>query len=238
MKKIITITVLSILALALTACGAFAGSSQANPSSGSSAANSGSSNSSGPASNNGTAPTGPSALQLAAGMIKLDGTSNAVTAQQAAQLLPLWQSLQQIETTAVPQSTPQGTVTPGARFNSAMMQQVGAQIILIQNAMTPAQIQAITDMNLNRQDIFTAFQQAGITMGGPGQGGGFGPNGGTFTPPQGTPPAAGTPGSGNGGNGGFGQGGNFNGGRRGFGNFIPLSVVDGMVQFLQKKAGS
>lgn len=223
MKKIIAITLLSTLALALTACGALSGSSQVN--------------SSNPAPSNGTPATGPSALQLAAGMIKLDGTSNAVTAQQAAQLLPLWQSLQQIETTAVPQGTPQGTVTPDARFNSAMMQQESAQIILIQNAMTPAQIQAITAMNLNRQDIFTVLQQAGITMGGPGQGGGFGPNGGTFTPPQGTPPAAGTPGA-NGGNGGFGQGGNFNGGRRGFGGFIPSSVVDGMVQFLQKKAGS
>ncbi len=236
MKKIITITTLSILALALTACGAFAGSSQSNSSSVSSAANPGSSGSSNPAPVNGTPATGPSALQLAAGIIKLDGTSNAVTAQQAAQLLPLWQSLQQMESSATPQGTPQST--PGARPNTAMMQQVQAQFVLIRNAMTPSQIQAITAMNLSRQDIFTTFQQAGITMMGPGQGGGgFGPNVGTFPPPQGTPPAAGTPGAFQG-NGGYGQGGNFGGRHQGFGGFIPPSVVNGIVQFLQKKAGS
>jgi hypothetical protein len=235
-KKIITITLLSILAVASTACGASAGSSQSNSSGGSSAANSGSSGSSNPAPINGTPATGPSALQLAAGMLKLDGTSNAVTAQQAAQLLPLWQSLQQIESTAAPQATPQST--PGAQPKTAMMQQVQAQFVLIQNAMTPSQIQAITAMNLSRQDIFTTFQQAGITMGGPGQGGGgFGPNGGTFTPPQGTPPAAGTPGAFQG-NGGYGQGGNFSGRHQGFGGFIPPSVVNGIVQYLQKKLGS
>ena len=234
MKKLITISILSILAVALTACGASAGSSQINTSGGSSASNPGSSSSSNPAPINVTPATGPSALQLAAGMIKLDGTSIAVTAQQAGQLLPLWQSLQQIETTsATQQAGSQGTpqVTPGARPNSAMMQQVQAQFVLIQNAMTPAQIQAITAMNLNRQDIFTVFQQAGITLGGPGQGGGFGSNGGTFTPPQGTPRAPGTPGA-------FGQGGNFGGRRSGFGGFIPPSVVNGIIQFLQKKAAS
>ncbi len=244
--------------LIVTACGASAGSSQTNSSSGLSAANTGAPSSSSPTPNivlSGTltpvpntsssgssspAPAsvapliGPSALQLAAGMLKLEGTSNAVTAQEATQLLPLWQSLQQIEGTAAPQGglRPQGT--PGAQPNptmTAMRQQVAAQIVLIQNAMPPAQIQAITAMNLSMQDIFAAFQQAGITMGGPGRGG-FGSNGGTFTPPQRTPPVAGTPGAFRGG--GFGQG----GGRQGFGNFIPSSVVTGIVQFLQTKAGS
>jgi hypothetical protein len=88
-------------------------------------------------------------------------------------------------------------------------------------------------MNLSMQDVNAALQQAGITMTGPGQGGGFRPNGGTFTPPNGTPPGSGTPGAfpGNG-------GGNFSGRGRGFGNFLPQSVVDGIVQYLQKKAGS
>jgi hypothetical protein len=234
-KKIIVLPLLSVLALVLTACGASAGSSQSNTSSsgGSSSDTGSASGSSNPAPANGTPAGGPTALQLAAGMLKLDGTSNAVTAQQAAQLLPLWQSLQQIQSTPVAPSTPQaqGTGTPGGRFNSAMMQQMNAQIVLIQNAMTPAQIQAITAMNLSMQDIFTVFQQNGITMMGPGQGGGFTQNGGTFTPPQGTPRAYnGTPGA-------FG-GGNFNGGRRGFGNFLPSTVVNGIVQYLQKKAGT
>jgi len=247
MKKVIVITVISVLALALSACGASADSSQStsstaapagNISSGSSSANSGASNSSGSASN-GTPTTGLSGLQLAAGMLKLAGTSNAVTAQEASQLLPLWQSLQQTENAMVPQGgfqqgRPQGT--PGAPQPNptmmAMRQQVAAQITTIENAMPPAQIQAITAMNLSGQDIFAAFQQAGITMGGPGQGGGFrSNNGGTSTPPQGTPQAAGTPGAFRGG---FGQG----GGRMGMGNFLPPSVVTGIIQYLQKTAGS
>ena len=257
MKNIIVFTMSSILVLVLTACGASASSSQSNSTSGSSVSNGNSSSSStstpmsstpgGTTASNGspssstssvpmnaTPTAGPSALQLVAGMLKLVGTSNAVTSQEAAQLLPLWQSLQQIES-AMPQggTRPQGT--PGAQPNptmTALRQQVAAQITLIQNAMPPAQIQAIMAMNLTGQDIFTAFQQAGITMGGSGRGGFGSSSGGTFTPPQGgTPPVAGTPGAFRGS---FGQG----GGRMGMGNFLPPSVVTGIIQFLQKTAGS
>ena len=254
MKKIIPFTIAGILLLVLTACGASSSSSQTNSSSGSSVTNTDVPSSSSPAPSivlsgsstpapTGVAPLiGPSGLQLAAGMLKLEGTSNAVTAQEATQLLPLWQSLQQIQSSVTPQAGTQGT--PAAQPNPTMMasmmamrQQMATQIVLIQNAMPPAQIQAITAMNLNMQDIFTTFQQAGITLGRPGQGGGF--NGGTFTPPQGTPAAAGTPGA-YGGYGGFGGGTPRAGGgmRMGMGNFIPPSVVNGIVQFLQTKAGS
>lgn len=235
MKRIVTISILSFLALALAACGTSGGASQSNSAGGSSGANAGSSSSLNTAPINETPATGPSGLQLAAGMLKLEGTSNAVTSQQAAQLLPLWQSLQQIESTSGSQAGTQGT--PGTRPDPAMMQQIGAQVALIQNAMTPAQIQAITAMNLSRQDIFTTFQQAGITLGGPGQGGGFRANGGTFTPPQGTPAASGTPGAFQG-NGSSAQGVSSGARRQGFGTFIPQSVVDGIVQFLQRKAGA
>ncbi len=254
MKKAIAITVLSILVLVLTACGASVSSSQSNSSSGSTTSSSsststpistpsGSTTSNGSSSSstssapmNGTPTTGISALQLAAGMLKLVGTSNAVTSQEATQLLPLWQSLQQIES-SMPQGGQRPQGTPGAPQPNptmmAMRQQVAAQITSIENAMPPAQIQAITAMNLTGQDIFAAFQQAGITMGGSGRGGFGSSNGGTFTPPQGgTPPVAGTPGAFRGG--GFGQG----GGRMGMGNFLPPSVVTGIIQFLQKTAGS
>jgi len=251
MKKVTAITVLSILVLILTACGgASASSPQANSSSGSSTSSSSStstpistpsgstaSNGSSSSSTSSTPIAGISALQLAAGMLKLVGTSNAVTSQEATQLLPLWQSLQQIES-SMPQGGQRPQGTPGAPQPNptmmAMRQQVAAQIMSIENAMPPAQIQAITAMNLTGQDMFTAFQQAGITMGGPGQGGGFrSSSGGTFTPPQGgTPPIAGTPGAFRGG--GFGQG----GGRMGMGNFLPPGVVTGIIQFLQKTAGS
>ncbi len=222
MKKAISFTIVLMLSLVLAACAPVAGLLPGN-SSGGASANSGGSGSSSNSAANGAAP-GPSGLQLAAGMLKLEGTSNAVSAQEAAKLLPLWQSLQQIETSA-------SQATPGARPSTAEMQQVAAQLTLIQNAMTPAQIQAITAMNLSRQDILAAFQQAGISFAG-----GFRPNGGTFTPPQGTPPAGGN-GGGFQGNG-SGQGSGFNGAGRGFGSFIPPSVVNGIVQFLQKKAGA
>ncbi len=230
MKKIIGFTSMSILALVLTACGAAASASQSNGA-GASSAYASSSGSSVAAPVNGTPTAGPSALELAAGIIKLDGTSDAVTAEQAAQLLPLWQSLQQLEAGAAPQGGGQGA--PVARPDAATMQKVAAQVQLIENAMTPGQMQSIAAMNMSRQDIFAALQQAGIALGGPGQGaGGFGPSGGTFTPPQGTPRAARTPGAY------AGNGGNFPGGRQGFGGFIPQSVVQGIVQFLQTKAGA
>ncbi len=209
MRKIIVITMLGILALIASACGAAASLPQINSSNNSSGGSSGSAS----VPLNSTPTAGPSGLQLAAGMLKLDGTSNAITAQEASKLLPLWQSLQQMQSTAMSQAT------PGTRPNSAMMQQTASEVALIKQAMTPAQIQAITAMNLNRQDIFAAFQQAGITMGVQGQG--FRQNGGTFTPPAGTPRAF--------------QG---SGGRPGFGGFIPPSVVNGIVQYLQKKAGA
>jgi hypothetical protein len=228
-KKFTSMIVPAILALALTACGSAASAPQASAPNGS-APNVGGPGSANGASVNGTPASGLSGLQLAAGMLKLDGTSNAVTAQEAGQLLPLWQSLQQLESSTAPQGGQQGT--PGPRPDPAMFQKVSAQIQVIENAMTPAQIDAITQMNLSRQDIFATLQQAGIAMGGPGQGGGgFRPNGGTFTPPQGTPPAPGTPGA-------FQRNGSGFGGRSGFGNFVPPSVVDGVVKFLQTKAGA
>ncbi len=225
MKKITAITVLSILALTLAACGAVAGISHSSPSAGSSSSSQAGGT---PAANN--PPTG---LQLAAGTLKLDGTSNAVTQQEAGKLLPLWQALQQTETQIfAATSIPNGTATPGPRIDPAMMQQMATEVSAIEAAMTPAQIQAISAMNLSRQDISAVFQQDGIQMGfgqggGFGGGGGFQGNGGTITPPNGTPRAPGTPGA-------FQR----NGARGGFASFIPPTVVDGMVQWLQTKSGS
>ena len=221
MKKIIALTITIITALILTACGSAANSASTNSNSASTAV----------PQQGGSQIGGLSGLQLAAGMIKLDGTSNAITAQEASQLLPLWQTLQQDKGTPV--STGNTQNTPGARPNTGMMQQISAQLTSIENAMTPAQLQAITAMNLSRQDIFAAFQQAGISMGGPGGGNGVQSGNGTFTPPfQGTPGAFR-------GNGNFGQNGTPRpGGRGGFGGYIPPSVVNGIVQYLQQKASS
>ncbi len=220
MKKTTAFAILSILALTLTACAASAGASQSNAANGGFSENSGFSNSGGQAS-------GPSGLQLAAGMIKLDGTQYAVTPQEAARLLPLWKVLQQTESslpTPGAFATPNGTTTPTPRFDPANMQELGGEVSAIEKAMDPAQLQAIETMNLNRQDIAADLQQAGIQMGNFGQ-----ENGGTSTPPNGTPRPFGTPGA-------FQRFGN--GARGGFASFIPPSVVNGIVQWLQTKASS
>lgn len=223
MKTCFIVAILvTILGLVLSACSAIPGLSGASAPNGPSGAPAPSAGLTG---QGGQAP-GLSGLQLAAGMLKLDGTAYGVTAQEAAKLLPLWQSLQKLEgSVATPQAATPGT--PGPRFNPETMRQITAQIQAIESAMPSDQLQAIEAMNLNRQDIFTIFQQVGIPMGGFGQGGtGFRQNGGTFTPPQGTPEAQGTPRA-------FG-----NGARQGFGGFLPPAVVDGIIKYLQTKASS
>ncbi len=226
MKRTIVITILSVLAFALTACGASARPAQSNPSNGGFSGGAGFT-------------SGPSGLQLAAGMIKLDGTQYAVTPLEASKLLPLWKNLEQTESIlATPRAfpTPDGTTTPGPRFDPATMQKIGSEVSAIESAMDPAQLQAIETMNLNRQDITADLQQAGIQMGNFGQGG-FQGNG-TFTPPNGTPRAFGTPGAFQG-QADSGTPGAFQRGTRGaFVNFIPPSVVAGIVQWLQTKAAS
>ncbi len=237
-----TLLLMTILAFALSACGTVAGLVPGSSSSGSSFG-------SRPSSGGSFAALTVPGLQLAAGMIKLDGTPYEVTPQEAAKLLPMWTSLQQTESaaaTAAATQSPTAAPTPapgtpsgprgfGFRFNQGEMQQVASQLSAIENAMTPDQLQAIQQMNLNGQDLADILNQAGIQMGnfGNGQfrnnGGTFTPPQGTFTPPEGTPPASGTPGA-------FSRGGF--GARGGFASFIPPSVVDGVVQWLQKKAGS
>jgi hypothetical protein len=67
-------------------------------------------------------------LQLALGPLMLDGTSDAITPTQAAELLPLWQALQSL--------TASGT-SATAETNAVLAQ--------IEATLTPAQISAIRD---------------------------------------------------------------------------------------------
>ncbi len=221
MKKTYALSTMIVLALALSACGTAAASQGGGIS--------------GPGSGASGQFAAVSGLALAAGMIKLDGTPYAVTPQEASKLLPLWKQLGQTEATLAttqasqPTPTPGGTPQPGSRFDPAMLQQVGSEVSAIEKAMPSDQLQAIQTMNLNRQDIATILQQANIQLGNFDNGTprpGFG-NGGTFTPPDGTPRAFGTPGA-------FGR----NGARGAFASFIPPTVVQGMIQWLQTKAGS
>jgi hypothetical protein len=100
--------------------------------------------------------------QLALGTLQLDGTPNAITADQAKTLLTLWQALR---------ATTQSGTSAQAEVNALLTQ--------IEGALTAKQLAAIKDLKLTQ----TAFQQwaaaNGITMGAgggqPGSGQGLSP---------------------------------------------------------------
>lgn len=89
--------------------------------------------------------------QLALGTIQLEGTEDAVTPEQAATLLPLWQALQ-------------GGVTAQAEVNAVLKQ--------VEGTMTPEQLEAVAAMQLTQEDMQAWMQEQGLGMGGgfPGAG--------------------------------------------------------------------
>ena len=161
--------------------------------------------------------------KLAFGTLKLEGTSQAVTAQQAAQLLPLWQQVQTLE-----------------RQGNASSSDLQAVYKQIESDMTSNQIETIQGLNLTYGDLQAEMQQLGIQ-------GGFGgqnadqratriaqfetQNPGTPFPSRGTPGARpnfqGTPNP------------NRTPGQGGFGGRgMTFIFVNPLVQLLQTRAGS
>lgn len=213
-----TIILLLILTLLLTACSGSA------------------SNATSPAGNApgaGAAGQLSAPMQVALGTIKLEGTENAVTAEQARELLPLWETLQQLE----------GSDTAATQEKEALISQ-------IQETITSEQTQAIKALNLSRQDMFSIMQSQVQTVGGAQKNGtsqsgststnrgNFGPGGGGF---MGPPPDGG---------GGF-AGGNPNaqGQRTQSGsttssnqpaavdpNRIPTPLIQAVIEYLKSKA--
>jgi hypothetical protein len=237
MKKTL-ISLLLLFTLTLAACGApKAQAATGNFNGGGNSAGTGNGNSFG------TAPL-PLAEELMIGTFKLEGTPNAVTAQEAAQLITLWQVYKDLTSSS-----------------SAAQQEIDSLAQQIQGAMTPAQVQAITAMKLTRRDIFQTMTDLGIApQGGPradgtprpggGQGGGgnFQPGGGNGVPGGGN----GAPGGGNGAPGGGNGAPGFNGqnlspqqiatfqarraqGGGGFANRIPTALYDALIKLLQNK---
>jgi len=87
----------------------------------------------------------PIETQLAVGTLKLTGTDQDITADQAKELVVYWEvykDLSQSETAA-----------------QAEMDGLTAQI---QETMTADQMQAITDMNITQQDVFTSVQGVSV----------------------------------------------------------------------------
>jgi hypothetical protein len=106
----------------------------------------------------------PASSQLALGTLRLEGTEDAVTPEQAKTLLLLWQSIQS------------GALQDEAETNAVYKQ--------IEGTMTPAQMAAIVAMKLTSEDLTIWMQDQGSSLGPPpgaaGAPGGAGQGG----PPQ------------------------------------------------------
>jgi len=130
-KTILTFMVLTLL-FALVACG------------GTSSTTSNSTGGTGSTADNSTALS--LEMQLLLGTIKLEDTDLAVSADQASQLLPLWQALQSLETS-----------------DTAASEEIDAVVNQIEATMTSQQMDAITAMKLTQQDVMTVMSNAGIS---------------------------------------------------------------------------
>ena len=85
--------------------------------------------------------------QLALGTLKLEGTANAITAEQAKSLLPLWQAIVALS----------GTTTTAEAELTAVQNQIVA-------ALTPAQLQAIGVLQLTTTQLNAFYAEKGIVM--------------------------------------------------------------------------
>jgi hypothetical protein len=110
-------------------------------------------------STNGNMPAQTLEDKLAVGTLKLEGTSNAITADQAKTLLPLWKAAKSLSSSS-----------------TASTDEITALYKQIEEAMTADQVKAIQDLSLTPNDTQALMQQYGI-QGGPGGS------------PQGTPDA-------------------------------------------------
>jgi len=180
----------------------------------------------------------PIASRLVIGSFKLEDTDLPITPEQAVDLLPLWQVYQDLSTS-----------------DTAAQEEIDALIEQIQETMTSEQMQAITAMNLTRQDMVTFMQEQGVQLaGGTGesrQASGGQNNSGELPEVRGPVIIQGGPGGGPGGGLGGGQSQGLspqqiataqalraeNGGGTLILNGTPTPLIEALVQFLQEKAG-
>ena len=175
------------------------------------------------------------ATQLLVGTFKLEDTDLAVTSAQARQLLPLWQTLQELSSS-----------------NTAASEEINAVVDQIKSSMTMQQMDKITAMKLTQPDVMSLMTQAGVSPNGAsatttpmalngftgGTGGGAG-----------GPPAGGPPGGGGAPVGGMPSGGGIDPGAMGgtggasttpqavrqLPNQVPGPLLKALIQLLQKK---
>ena len=112
--------------------------------------------------------------RLILGTLKLEGTAEAVTARQAAALLPLWQVYQGLQ-----------------ESGTAAQEEIDALVQQIQETMTSSQVQSMQAMSLTQADIMSVMVEQNIVEAGPQQAvtrtaSGSGPQ---ATPEGGMPPS-------------------------------------------------
>jgi hypothetical protein len=180
--------------------------------------------------------------ELAVGTIKLDGTQNAVTKEQAAQLLTMWQVYKQL-----------------IASSTAAQPEIDGLSAQIRDTMTADQHKAISGMKLAQSDIFAFMQSQGggpsssasgqTNKGSTNQGGGFpggGDPGGGMPPPDmgGGMPGGGMPGGGTTSRQATGTQtanstqGSAQSARLANANRVPSPLIEALIQYLQKVAAS
>jgi hypothetical protein len=187
---------------------------------------------------NGNAPRGngeqgglPTQMLLAAGTIKLEDTDLAVTAEQAAKLLPLWKAAKSL-----------------VDSDNITNEEINAIYDQIEAAMTADQVAAIEAMELSFEDLSEVFPDMQMGMGG-GQFGDVDREamqatrealGDDFQPPEGfegggLPAGGGFPNDGGGPDGGFPGGGGF--GNTGNGERVSpaATIYDPVIELLESK---
>jgi hypothetical protein len=164
MKKFPLIASLCALALLVTACASANndGFGNGNGNDNSNGAGGGFGSGNGSSFRGGFTRTLSPDAKLALGTIKLEGTAQAVDAETAAKLLPLWQLMVQLHSSS-----------------STAPQEVTATLDEIQATMAPAQLNTINGMSLSGADLFSLLQsQAQASSGQKSGGSGLGSNGG------------------------------------------------------------
>lgn len=178
----------------------------------------------------------PDNVQLMVGTFLLEDTDDAVTSEQADELVILWKAFRSLSSS-----------------DNVAVEEMDALLRQIQDTMTSAQLHTIAGLEITQEDMFAMAQELGIVPegfgefgGGEGDGEGF-PGGGF---PEGGFPGGGFPGGeggqGPGGQGPGGFGGDFDpdaiataraerGGAAGFGGRFNSFLLDPLIELLESK---
>lgn len=92
----------------------------------------------------------PASTRLILGTFRLEGTAEAVTAGQAAELLPLWQVYEELQASG-----------------TAAQEEMDALVQQIQETLSASQVQSIEAMGLTRADIMTVMAEQELVQGAP-----------------------------------------------------------------------